>query len=567
MRWAGRSEVGPVRERNEDSAYAGPRLALIADGVGGMIAGEVASALALTAMRRLDADTANDVLDALSTALDAANARLRDAVAADPGLEGMGTTLTALLTNGTELGLAHVGDSRAYLLHEGRLHQISTDQTFVQTLVDEGRITADEARTHPHKSLILQALDGRTRIEPDLTRLELAVGDRFLLCSDGLSDVLQDSELAGGLQVADPQEAADGLVQAALDGGASDNVTCLVVDAVDGAAGEAVTGPLVLGAAADPQVAALVDNLGPGRPDAGVRGGAGATQLDRGAGATQLDRGAGATQLDRGAGATQLDRGAGATQLDRGGGATVLGDARRSPGSATAEDPEALRYAPREPSRYRWLARSLATVGVLALLAAGGDFAYGWTQDQYFVTAHDGRVAIYQGIPQHVPGLQLSHLYDVVEDLPVDALPQFFRRKVVGDAVTADNLPQAQAIVANLAGLAVRCGPTPTVTTPPISTPRPTVTSGLTATSAPSPSGAAAECAGSTDLSSPSGTPVPRPGGTGPAGTGPANTGTTAPPTTAAPTALTPRAVRTTSGITTKPPAPVAPARPIRTAR
>lgn len=564
MRWAGRSEVGPVRERNEDSAYAGPRLALIADGVGGMIAGEVASALALTAMRRLDADTANDVLDALSTALDAANARLRDAVAADPGLEGMGTTLTALLTNGTELGLAHVGDSRAYLLHEGRLHQISTDQTFVQTLVDEGRITADEARTHPHKSLILQALDGRTRIEPDLTRLELAVGDRFLLCSDGLSDVLQDSELADGLQVADPQQAADGLVQAALDGGASDNVTCLVVDAVDeaadavdgatdeavtGAAGEAVTGPLVLGAAADPQVAALVDNLGPGRPDAGVRGGASAGQLDRGAGATQLDRGADTTQLDRG------------------GGATVLGDARRSPGSATAEEPEALRYAPREPSRYRWLARSLATVGVLALLAAGGDFAYDWTQDQYFVTAHDGRVAIYQGIPQHVPGLQLSHLYDVVEDLPVDALPQFFRRKVVGDAVTADNLPQAQAIVANLAGLAVRCGPTPTVTTPPISTPRPTVTSGLTATSAPSPSGAAAECAGSTDLSSPSGTPVPRPGGTGPAGTGPANTGTTAPPTTAAPTALTPRAVRTTSGITTKPPAPVAPARPIRTAR
>ncbi len=547
MRWAGRSEVGPVRERNEDSAYAGPRLALIADGVGGMIAGEVASALALTAMRRLDADTANDVLDALSTALDAANARLRDAVVADPGLEGMGTTLTALLTNGTELGLAHVGDSRAYLLHEGRLHQISTDQTFVQTLVDEGRITADEARTHPHKSLILQALDGRTRIEPDLTRLELAVGDRFLLCSDGLSDVLQDSELADGLQVADPQQAADGLVQAALDGGASDNVTCLVVDAVDGAAdavdgaaGEAVTGPLVLGAAADPQVAALVDNLGPGRPDAGVRGGASAGQLDRGADTTQLDRG---------------------------GGATVLGDARRSPGSATAEDPEALRYAPREPSRYRWLARSLATVGVLALLAAGGDFAYGWTQDQYFVTAHDGRVAIYQGIPQHVPGLQLSHLYDVVEDLPVDALPQFFRRKVVGDAVTADNLPQAQAIVANLAGLAVRCGPTPTVTTPPISTPRPTVTSGLTATSAPSPSGAAAECAGSTDLSSPSGTPVPRPGGTGPAGTGPPNTGTTAPPTTAAPTALTPRAVRTTSGITTKPPAPVAPARPIRTAR
>ncbi len=499
LRWAGCSETGPVREGNEDSAYAGPRLALIADGVGGMIAGEVASSVALGVMRRLDADAADDVLDALSTALTAANARLRDAVAVDPGLEGMGTTLTALLSNGTQLGLAHVGDSRAYLLREGRLHQVSTDHTFVQTLVDEGRITAEEARTHPHKSLILQALDGRTRIDPDLTRLDLTAGDRFLLCSDGLSDVLHDAELAGGLGVADPQDAADGLVAAALQGGATDNVTCLVVDAVeaDRAVGAPAADPIVLGAAANPQVAALVERL-----TAGVRDAASGREHPAGA--------------------------AGAPVGAPVAGASVGGAAGSRSGPPA--DPEELRYAPREPRRFRWVARSLVAAGVLALVALGGDAAYAWTQGQYFVTDHEGRVAIYQGIPQRVPGIELAHLYRVSEDLPVDALPDFFRRKVVDDAVTADSLDQAQAIVANLAGLAVRCGPAPVGTptgapaptapaTTPAAPPPPIPTPTLTPTPTPTPTGVAGECTGGTDLESPGAgatagtTAAPRPPG------------------------------------------------------
>lgn len=415
LAWAGRSEIGPVREGNEDSGYAGARLAVIADGVGGMIAGEVASAIALQAMRQLDEDAAADPVDALASSLEAANGRLRAAVAADPGLEGMGTTLTALLWNGEQLGLAHVGDSRAYLLRDGRLEQVSTDHTFVQTLVDEGRITSEQARTHPHRSLILQALDGRTRIEPDLLRLEVAAGDRFLLCSDGLSDVLDTRALAEGLAVPDRQQAADRLVQAALAGGGSDNITCLVVDAVeaDGEGGQAgdrppdgPPAPLVLGAAASPEVAGLVQRLvtaGPAR--------------------------------------------------------TVNGSA--APGARADQDPEDLRYAPGSPHRLRWVAWGLAVFGLLALLTGGAWMAYAWTQTQYFVAADDGRVAIYRGIPQQIPGVELAHLYGEPTDLRVDALPDFFRRKVTDGSVTAGTLAQARDVVANLTRLAARCPPGP----------------------------------------------------------------------------------------------------------
>ncbi len=471
LRWAGRSEVGPVREGNEDSAYAGPRLALIADGVGGMIAGEVASSLALGAMRRLDEDTADDVVDALGTALDNANTRLREAVAADPALEGMGTTMTALLWNGVQLGMVHVGDSRAYLLREGRLQQVTTDQTFVQTLVEEGRITREEARSHPHRSLILQALDGRTHIDPDLTRLELVAGDRFLLCSDGLSDVLRDDAITARLSAPDAQAAADDLVGGALAGGGTDNVTCIVVDAVEvdsaptpGAGRDApgrlaAAAPLLLGAAADPEVGGLVRRLESG-------GATGAVRDHRGSVVT----------------------GAGGTDRSR----TVSGP-------SAGRDPEDVRYAPRAPHRLRWVARSLATFGVVAIALAGGRAGYAWTQTQYYVTADQGRVAIYRGVPQHVPGLTLSRLYSTSPDISVDDLPEDYRRRIVGQTLPADTVAQAQAIVANLAGLALRCAPRGPS---PLLIPRPAVP---TRTPGPDRTG----CGGGLDLGSPGPTPAP----------------------------------------------------------
>ncbi|MCW2614671.1 MAG: protein serine/threonine phosphatase, partial [Frankiales bacterium] len=252
LRFAARSHTGLLREGNEDSVYAGPRVLAVADGMGGHAAGEVASAVAIAALAPLDEDTpASDLLDVLRGRALAANEHLRDMVQGDQALEGMGTTLTAFLFAGSRLGLLHVGDSRAYLLRDGVLSQITHDHTLVQTLVDEGRISEEEASTHPQRSLITRALDGREGVELDLSVREVRDGDRYLLCTDGLTGPVGRLEtLQEALQIPDPQESCDRLVQLALRGGGPDNVTVIVADVVD-ASGLRPTAPVVAGAAAD----------------------------------------------------------------------------------------------------------------------------------------------------------------------------------------------------------------------------------------------------------------------------------------------------------------------------
>lgn len=249
LRYAARSDVGLIRRGNEDSAYAGPRLLAVADGMGGHVAGEVASALAVACLVPLDEDVPGpDMLDALARGFVTAQNRLGTMVAAEPELRGMGTTLTALLFSGNRLGIAHVGDSRCYLLRGGELRQITHDDTFVQSLVDEGRITPEDASHHPQRSLITRALDGITIVEPDVSVREVRAGDRYLLCSDGLSGVVTDETLADSLTEPDPEKAADTLVRLALRGGGPDNVTCIVADVVD-VESRPPDGPVVVGAA------------------------------------------------------------------------------------------------------------------------------------------------------------------------------------------------------------------------------------------------------------------------------------------------------------------------------
>ena len=195
LRYAVRSDVGLLREGNEDSAYAGPRLLAVADGMGGHAAGEVASSLTIASMAKLDSEPpGGDMLAELSSAVAAANARLQEMIVANPAVEGMGTTLTALFWSDGHAAVCHIGDSRGYLLREGELYQITHDHTLVQSLVDEGRISADDVSTHPQRSLLLRALDGRSVAEPDLSVHDGQVGDRYLLCSDGLSGVVSDEE-------------------------------------------------------------------------------------------------------------------------------------------------------------------------------------------------------------------------------------------------------------------------------------------------------------------------------------------------------------------------------------
>jgi PPM family protein phosphatase len=266
LRYAARSDVGLVRSNNEDSVYAGARLLALADGMGGHAAGEVASQLAIAALAHLDDDEpGGDLLGKLDAAVRAGNSAIAGQVELDPELEGMGTTLTAILFAGNRIGLVHIGDSRGYLLRDGELTQITKDDTFVQTLVDEGRITREEAHSHPQRSLIMRALTGH-EVEPTLIMREARAGDRYLLCSDGLSDPVSDETIRDALQLPDVSEAAERLIELALRGGGPDNVTVVVADVVDNDYGQ--TQPILAGAVSGDETQQTRPNTAAGRASA-----------------------------------------------------------------------------------------------------------------------------------------------------------------------------------------------------------------------------------------------------------------------------------------------------------
>ena len=233
LNFAAFSDRGLVRGNNEDSAYAGPHLLLLADGMGGHAAGEVASQLMVEHMEHLDRDPGDaDVLALLGAAAEDANASIEASIAKNPEQNGMGTTLTALMFNGTQFGLIHVGDSRGYRLRGGELTQITVDDTFVQSLVEQGKLQAEDVSSHPQKSLILKAYTGRP-VEPYLELLDARAGDRYLLCSDGLSDPVTHETIASTVGTGTPAEAAQRLIELALRSGGPDNVTVVIADVVD----------------------------------------------------------------------------------------------------------------------------------------------------------------------------------------------------------------------------------------------------------------------------------------------------------------------------------------------
>src|SRR5690606_38911384 len=351
-----------------------PHLLAVADGMGGHAGGDVASSVAVAHLAPLDdeAHGPDDALAELGKAIASAHTELLQRAEDDPELAGLGTTVTALLRSGNKLAMAHIGDSRAYLLRDGGLTQVTTDHSFVQHLVSTGRITQEEAERHPQRSVLLRVLgDFDMEIVPDMSVREAHVGDRWLLCSDGLSGVVSHDTLAQTmLEVRDLDECADRLLELALRGGAPDNVTVVLGDLVevddlpDGAAPP--TGPHVVGAAAK-------DRRAPSR------GGQGAA--------------------------------ARAAQHT----AAARADAMPPVDDDVEEDLEPRR-------RLRRVLTALAVVVVLALLAAGAWAGYRWTQDQYFVGVADGHVAVFRGIPQDVAGIELSELVETtgtaVEDLP-----------------------------------------------------------------------------------------------------------------------------------------------------
>ena len=398
LRFAARSDVGMLREDNEDSGYAGAHVLAIADGMGGAAAGEVASSVAIAEFAQLDdGDQQGDLLAPLREAFMRAQDNLAALVEHEPALKGMGTTLTVVLRSGARIGLLHVGDSRAYVLREGGLEQITHDHTLVQTLVDAGRITPDEARVHPQRNIITRTLDGTASIEPDLSVRELRVGDRVLLCSDGLSSVVSADTLLQVLTDATgPAEAADELVSLALRAGSPDNVTCVVADLIDGDTSDS---------------------------------------LPAAVGAVSLTKSSERIKLPDSPAARAARLGATPTQTDDTG-----------------------RHRRRGPSR-RWLL--LGAVAMLALgIAVGAAFGwYAWARQQYYVapsTVDNGAtVAVFRGPSQELFGIPLSSEVEST-DLDVTALPEFERQQLES-TIPARSLDDAREIVDRLRTEAAQC--------------------------------------------------------------------------------------------------------------
>lgn len=257
LRSAAGSDVGRRRPLNQDSAVTSPRLLAVADGMGGHAHGEVASSVAVGALADLDTDLAGtdlaglDLLGVLARAVTAAADRLTGLARENTALRGSGTTVVALLFDGGRVGILHVGDSRAYLLREGELLRLTRDHTLVQALVDEGRISLEEAAEHPRRSMLMRTLQDGNTVEPDLFHHEAQAGDRYLVCSDGVTAVLGDADIQRVLaESEEPQAAVDTLIRLANEGGGPDNITCVVADVVDGEEPVSDAGPELVGAAA-----------------------------------------------------------------------------------------------------------------------------------------------------------------------------------------------------------------------------------------------------------------------------------------------------------------------------
>jgi PPM family protein phosphatase len=227
------TDVGLVRSNNEDAAHAGRHVVALADGIGGMPAGELASSTVVRALAALDAQpSVSEPETALRDTVEAANKTIQELSESDSSRDGMGTTVTALMLCGDQIALINVGDSRCYLERDGELYRLTKDDTFVQALVDEGLLTPAEARNHPRRSIVTQALQGLP-YEASSTTRPTRPGDRFLLCSDGLSDIVTDDAIGRALRTQpDLNKCAQSLIRLALDAGASDNVTVVVADVI-----------------------------------------------------------------------------------------------------------------------------------------------------------------------------------------------------------------------------------------------------------------------------------------------------------------------------------------------
>jgi protein phosphatase len=404
---AAASNVGKIRANNQDSGYAGRHLFVVADGMGGHAGGDVASAIAVKRIAETDRSypSPQDAEFALQSAIIAANQLLAETVFEHQELGGMGTTVSAMIRVGGQVAIAHIGDSRIYLFREGELSQITNDHTFVQRLVDSGRITAEEAAVHPRRSVLMRVLgdvDAAPEIDTDV--FATVAGDRWLICSDGLSSYVSDDRIAKVLtSTADPVAATELLIKESLDNGAPDNVTVVVVN-IDDTDSSAAEPPITVGSAAHPLT-------------------------------------------------FEGDHGRRPLRLP-----TLLLHPLKAAQPDSHFEPESDEYLDEliAEDRRRALRRRISwLVGIALILAAvalGATFFMQWTQTRYYVGEHEGHVAIFQGLQQGIGPIPLSNVYEE-STLDVDELPTFSRERIES-TINADDLAHARAIVERLADAA-----------------------------------------------------------------------------------------------------------------
>ncbi|MEI8083935.1 MAG: protein phosphatase 2C domain-containing protein [Actinomycetes bacterium] len=408
LRYAARSDIGLVRQTNEDSGYAGGHMLVVADGMGGHAAGELASSTAVAIFAELDREPPGEnVLAALADAIENAHDELRDVVAASPDFSGMGTTVTAMSWEGDRVAIAHVGDSRAYLLRDEKLTQLTKDHTFVQTLVDSGRITRAEAAVHRKRNLLIKALDGVHVVEPDLSMREAKAGDRFLLCTDGLHGVLSDEQLQELMTGGDPTGTVTSLVEKALEAGAPDNVTCVIADLVTDPSDPIINSnaasptPVVVGAAAELRNRAQLPGI-----------------------------------------EFPLDY-----QPDPDHDPLAEPPPAADP-PTSAEDPAVIKRR----RRGRWL---IAVIAVLVLMLAGLIGFWSWAHSPYYVGDVNGQIGIYQGIPGG-PGPHGFSAAIQTSATQVAALPTYYQEQVTQN-ITTKSLDEARKVLATLETEAAKC--------------------------------------------------------------------------------------------------------------